>query len=85
VRGLPEEEVVMSEEEDPCVRKIAFPPATLKRLEHDAQAYRRSFNDQVIYVLTVGHRELEYRPPFPRAGHKHLKGSTEVARDGSGT
>ncbi len=74
----------MSEEKGPCVRRITYPLATLKRLEHDAEENARSFNDQVIYVLTVGHRELEYRPPLPKAGHKHQKGSARAARHGSG-
>ena len=75
----------MSEKEEPVARQIVFPPATLRHLEHDAQINRRSFNDQVIYVLTVGHRELDHRPPLSKTGHKHQKGSAEVARDGSGT
>lgn len=78
------EEVAMSEKEEPIARQIVFPPATLRRLEHDAQEYGRSFNDQVVYVLTVGHRELEYCPPMPKARHKHQKGSADVDRDGSG-
>jgi len=67
----------MSENEESLARQVVFPPATLRRLEHDAETAMRSFNDQVIYVLTVGHRELEYRPPMPKARHKHLKGSAE--------
>jgi hypothetical protein len=75
----------MSEEKGPYVREIVFPPATLKHLEDDAKKNGRSFNDQVIYVLTVGHRELDHRPPLPKARHKRQEGSTDVARDGSGT
>jgi hypothetical protein len=63
----------MSQEEESCVRQIVFPPATLKRIERDALRYRRSFNDQVIYVLTVSHRELEHCPPLPKAGPKPPK------------
>ena len=79
------EGVAMSEEKGPYVREIVFPPATLKHLEDDAKKNGRSFNDQVIYVLTVGHRELDHRPPLPKARHKRQEGSTDVARDGSGT
>jgi hypothetical protein len=75
----------MSEKEKPGARRIVFPPATLRRLEKDAQANGRSFNRQVIYVLTVGHHELDFRPPLPKARRKHQKGGSEVARDESGT
>jgi hypothetical protein len=62
----------MAEMEEPYVRRIVFPPTTLRRLEHDALANRRSLNDQVIYVLTIGHRELDDRPPLPK--YKHPQG-----------
>jgi len=61
----------MSEIDTHSVRQIVFPPAVLKRLEGDAAVNKRTFNDQVIYVLTVGHRELDDRPPIA----KRRKGS----------
>ena len=63
----------MSEKEEPGTRQIVFPSLTLQRLERDAQANGRSFNDQVIYVLTVGYRELDYRPPVQKERRKGLE------------
>ena len=63
----------MSKEELPGVRQVEFPPLVLKRIEHDAATYGRSFNDQVIYVLTIGHMELDERPPLPKTGPKRRK------------
>ena len=68
----------MSEKEELIARQIIFPPATLKRLERDAKASGRSFNDQTIYVLIVGLRELDGRPPLPKVRHKPKRGAEET-------
>ena len=75
----------MSKAEESRSRRVVLPPAVVKRIERDASASGRRFSDQVLYVLTIGHRELDHRPPLSKAGPKRGQNSAKMTPDGSGT
>lgn len=73
----------MPNAKEPRARRVVLPSSMVKRIERDAAASGRRFSDQLLYVLTIGHRELDFSPAAAKVKAETPVESAEVARDGS--